>query len=117
MRTVSGSASSTSKTTYGFRSAISSEVVLDAEAEESRDSEGSEPSTNPAPEYVEVVDPFAPEISFLKSDCPERKVIRVVCDQLGRYPTPRLSGREYREEISISVLQKLFSLLSVCFFY
>ncbi|CAG9783675.1 unnamed protein product [Diatraea saccharalis] len=34
------------------------------------------------PEYVEVVDPFAPEISFLKSECPERKIIKIVCDQL-----------------------------------
>lgn len=36
------------------------------------------------PEYVEVVDPFAPEISFLKSECPEKRVIRVICDQLGK---------------------------------
>lgn len=35
------------------------------------------------PHYVEIVDPFAPEISFLKSDCPERKVIKVICDHLG----------------------------------
>jgi hypothetical protein len=35
-------------------------------------------------EYVEVMDPFAPEISFLKSECPERKVIKVVCDNLGK---------------------------------
>lgn len=56
-------------------------MVPDAEAEVVQDTE--DPAT--APEYVEVVDPFAPEISFLRSDCPERKVIKVVCDQLGNY--------------------------------
>ena len=37
------------------------------------------------PQYVEIVDPFAAEISFLKSECPERKVIRVICDHLGEF--------------------------------
>lgn len=36
------------------------------------------------PDYVEVVDPFAPEISFVKSVCPQHTVIRIVCDQLGK---------------------------------
>ncbi|XP_011548468.3 atrial natriuretic peptide-converting enzyme [Plutella xylostella] len=59
-----------------FKSASNAEVVHDAEAEDADTDEES------APEYVEVVDPAAPEISFLKSDCPERRVVRVVCDQL-----------------------------------
>lgn len=53
------------------------------DAEDAVQSENSE-NFNEKPEYVEVVDPFAPEISFVKSDCPERKVIRVICDQLGK---------------------------------
>lgn len=61
------------------RSASNAEVVHDAEAEEAEIGDES------APEYVEVVDPAAPEISFLKSDCPERRVVRVVCDQLGEF--------------------------------
>lgn len=36
-----------------------------------------------APEYVEIVDPSALEISFIKSECPQRKVIKIVCDHLG----------------------------------
>ncbi|KAL0893812.1 hypothetical protein ABMA27_013941 [Loxostege sticticalis] len=54
-----------------FRAALNVEVISDAEEFKSEQ-----------PEYVEVVDPFAPEISFLKSECPQRKVIKVICDQL-----------------------------------
>lgn len=61
-------------------------MVPDSE-EESEEEESTETSeTKSNPEYVEVVDPFAPEISFLKSECPQRKVIRVTCDQLGELP-------------------------------
>ncbi|XP_063531173.1 atrial natriuretic peptide-converting enzyme isoform X1 [Cydia strobilella] len=60
-----------------FKGVVNAEAVLDNEAEtEDIDNEKTEP------EYVEIVDPFAAEISFLKSECPERKVIRVICDQL-----------------------------------
>jgi hypothetical protein len=64
------------------RGVVSAEVVPDIEAEAEADNLNNESKTEP--EYVEVVDPFASEISFTKSECPERKVIRVVCDQLGK---------------------------------
>lgn len=60
-------------TVYFYRAALNVEVISDAEEFKSEQ-----------PEYVEVVDPFAPEISFLKSECPQRKVIKVICDQLGK---------------------------------
>ncbi|XP_060810900.1 atrial natriuretic peptide-converting enzyme isoform X2 [Amyelois transitella] len=68
-----------------FRTAISAEVVPDSEEEiESNESEQTESRkfTKEKPEYVEVVDPFANEISFQKSECPQRKVIRVSCENL-----------------------------------
>lgn len=68
-------------------------MVPDAEAEVAQDTE--DPAA--APEYVEVVDPFAPEISFLRSDCPERKVIKVVCDQLGNYSSMMSSDPKYMQ--------------------
>ncbi|XP_014358510.2 atrial natriuretic peptide-converting enzyme isoform X1 [Papilio machaon] len=61
-----------------FTSAISADAVLDGEVEgEYKTDENKE-----QPEYVEVVDPSAAEISFVKSECPERRVLKVVCDQL-----------------------------------
>ncbi|CAB3242080.1 unnamed protein product [Arctia plantaginis] len=72
-----------------FKAALNAEVVLDAE-----DAVQSDNSDNliEKPEYVEIVDPFAPEISFVKSDCPDRKVIRVICDQLEcGVPSARIS--------------------------
>ena len=57
------------------------EAVIDAEEDPETPQLNREP-----PEYVEVIDPFASEIAFLKSDCPSRKVIKVVCDQLGESP-------------------------------
>ncbi|XP_049867168.1 atrial natriuretic peptide-converting enzyme [Pectinophora gossypiella] len=62
-----------------FKTAISAEVVPDAEEESNEDE--NVPRREP-PEYVEVVDPFAPEIAFIKSECPQRRVIKVVCDQI-----------------------------------
>ncbi|GBP59203.1 Atrial natriuretic peptide-converting enzyme [Eumeta japonica] len=59
-----------------FSGAAGAEVVLDSEAPPE-----DEPASE-APDYVEVVDPFAPEISFIRTDCPERRVLKVVCDQL-----------------------------------
>ncbi|KAJ0180464.1 hypothetical protein K1T71_003868 [Dendrolimus kikuchii] len=64
-----------------FKAAITAEVVPDSE-------ESNETDDQPTlikkenPQYVEIVDPFAAEISFVKSECPHRKVIKVVCDQL-----------------------------------
>ncbi|CAG5012853.1 unnamed protein product [Parnassius apollo] len=60
-----------------FRSALSAEAVADAEVYDEDKTEVDNP-----PEYVEVVDPSAAEISFVKSECPQRKVLKVVCDQL-----------------------------------
>lgn len=34
--------------------------------------------------YVEVEDPTAPEISFLKTACPSRKVMYVGCSKFGK---------------------------------
>ncbi|XP_026757958.2 atrial natriuretic peptide-converting enzyme [Galleria mellonella] len=66
-----------------YRAAISAEAVLDSEEEtENETTTENIVSRKETPEYVEVVDPFAPEISFVKSDCPQRKVIRVTCDKL-----------------------------------
>ncbi|KAG6449549.1 hypothetical protein O3G_MSEX006112 [Manduca sexta] len=64
-----------------FKSALIAEVIPDGEE---LDDMGYQNKTEKKqmPEYVEIVDPFAPEISFLKSECPERKVIRVICDQM-----------------------------------
>ncbi|CAH2074127.1 unnamed protein product, partial [Iphiclides podalirius] len=62
-----------------FRSALSAEAVSDAEAIED---ENVTEEKKDQPEYVEVVDPSAAEISFVKSECPQRKVLKVVCDQL-----------------------------------
>ncbi|XP_026742483.1 atrial natriuretic peptide-converting enzyme [Trichoplusia ni] len=61
-----------------FKSSFIAEVVPDAEELDPNESD----PTREKPQYVEIVDPFAPEISFLKSECPERKVLRVVCDHL-----------------------------------
>ncbi|KAI8435098.1 hypothetical protein MSG28_003492 [Choristoneura fumiferana] len=61
-----------------FKGVVSTEAVPDTEA----DFENHHIDRADQPEYVEVVDPFAAEISFLKSECPEKRVIRVVCDQL-----------------------------------
>ncbi|XP_053625313.1 atrial natriuretic peptide-converting enzyme isoform X2 [Plodia interpunctella] len=65
-----------------FRSALSAEVVPDSEEEIELEHNETETAIKERPEYVEVVDPFAPEISFQKSDCPQRKVIKVTCDNL-----------------------------------
>ncbi|KAL4702504.1 hypothetical protein ACJJTC_001389 [Scirpophaga incertulas] len=54
-----------------FKVASNVEVISDTEE-----------STEEKSEYVEVVDPFAPEISFVKSECPEKRVIKIICDQL-----------------------------------
>ncbi|XP_021189618.3 atrial natriuretic peptide-converting enzyme [Helicoverpa armigera] len=62
-----------------FKASLSAEVVPDAE--EGETDEERDPKKE-KPQYVEIVDPFAPEISFVKSECPERKVVRVVCDNL-----------------------------------
>lgn len=65
---------------FYYRAAIGAEVVPDIEEEVN---DGNIFRRREAAEYVEVVDPFAPEISFLKSECPQRRVIKIVCDQLG----------------------------------
>lgn len=65
-----------------YRASFSAEVVPDAE---DVDQDEKTDQTKEKPQYVEIVDPFAAEISFLKSDCPERKVIRVICDHLGEF--------------------------------
>ncbi|KAM3963433.1 atrial natriuretic peptide-converting enzyme [Aphomia sociella] len=65
-----------------FKAAVSAEAVLDSEEIENETTTENIVPKNYTPEYVEVVDPFAPEISFVKSECPQRKVIRVTCDQL-----------------------------------
>lgn len=68
------------------RGAVSAEAVPDSEEDVDEDtSEDSLPArARPdTPEYVQVVDPSATEITFVKTDCPERKVIKIVCDQLG----------------------------------
>ncbi|RVE50116.1 hypothetical protein evm_005322 [Chilo suppressalis] len=57
----------------GFKAATNVEVTQDLEE-----------LIDENPEYVAIVDPFAPEISFLKTECSERKVIKIVCDQLGK---------------------------------
>ncbi|KAJ2952813.1 hypothetical protein O0L34_g7177 [Tuta absoluta] len=62
-----------------YKAAISAEVVPDLEEEALEDLDP--PIQRDPPEYVEVVDPYAPEISFRKSSCPERRVLKVVCDQ------------------------------------
>lgn len=62
---------------FFYRSAVTAEVVPDAE-------ELDKDKNNESPQYVEIVDPFASEISFLKSKCPEKRVIKVVCDNLGK---------------------------------
>ncbi|XP_012544680.3 atrial natriuretic peptide-converting enzyme [Bombyx mori] len=64
-----------------FTSSISAEAVLDAEELNKTNFENSTEFRSIA-EYVEIVDPFAAEISFVKSECPQRKVIRIICDQL-----------------------------------
>ncbi|XP_072943335.1 atrial natriuretic peptide-converting enzyme [Epargyreus clarus] len=67
-------------TALTFKTAVSAEAVPDGEDDsEGKDQDEAQKDT---PEYVEIVDPQAPEISFVKSDCPQRKVIKVVCDQL-----------------------------------
>lgn len=68
---------------FCFRSSISAEAVLDAEELNKTNFENSTEFRSIA-EYVEIVDPFAAEISFVKSECPQRKVIRIICDQLGK---------------------------------
>lgn len=68
------------------RGAVSAEAVPDSEEDVDEDTtEDSLPArARPdTPEYVQVVDPSATEITFVKTDCPERKVIKIVCDQLG----------------------------------
>ncbi|VVD03557.1 unnamed protein product, partial [Leptidea sinapis] len=67
-------------TSLSFRSAITAEVVPDME--EFDEDAGNSTTKKSLPEYVEIVDPNAPEISFIRSECPEKKVIKVVCDQL-----------------------------------
>ncbi|CAK1552115.1 unnamed protein product [Leptosia nina] len=61
-------------TSLSFKSAITAEAVADGEIDDKE--------KNNNPEYVEIVDPAAAEISFIKTDCPGRKVIKIVCDQL-----------------------------------
>lgn len=61
-----------------FKTTISAEVVPDAEDHQDENSDDDSEKS----EYVEIVDPFAAEISFIKTECPEKRVIRVVCDQL-----------------------------------
>lgn len=61
---------------------MSAEVVLDHEATAARE------NPNSILEYVEIVDPFAKEISFLKSECRNASVLRIVCDELGKFSTP-----------------------------
>lgn len=72
---------------FGNRSAISAEAVLDTENESDEDMTETvtqHSTREDTHEYVQVVDPSAPEISFIKSECPQRKVIRIVCDHLGK---------------------------------
>ncbi|XP_045519757.1 atrial natriuretic peptide-converting enzyme [Pieris brassicae] len=64
-------------TALTYKSAIAAEAVPDAEGDSEDDQKN-----NYKPEYVEIVNPAAAEISFIKSECPERKVIKIVCDQL-----------------------------------
>ncbi|XP_068629335.1 atrial natriuretic peptide-converting enzyme [Battus philenor] len=61
-----------------FRSAVTAEAVPDGEIEKEENADENQEK----PEYVEVVDPLAGEISFVKTECPERNVLKVVCDQL-----------------------------------
>ncbi|XP_032513882.2 atrial natriuretic peptide-converting enzyme isoform X1 [Danaus plexippus] len=70
-------------TALTFKSAVSAEAVPDAEEEPDEKNENTQTvSQKNEPEYVEIVDPAAAEISFVKSDCPQRKVIKIICDQL-----------------------------------
>lgn len=77
---------------YCNRTAISAEAVPDAEVESDENAAEAimqDEVRKEIPEYVEVVDPSAPEISFVKSECPQRKVIKIVCDQLGKRNTTK----------------------------
>lgn len=60
---------------------MATEAVPDVDAEVEHENVE---SSKEKPEYVEIADPSARDILFLKSECPERKVIRVVCDQIGK---------------------------------
>ncbi|XP_041977269.1 atrial natriuretic peptide-converting enzyme [Aricia agestis] len=74
-------------TAMSYKSAISAEAVIDGEAPDLDEDTTEDPFqltrfAKDAPEYVKIVDPSAAEISFTKTECPQRKVIKVVCDQL-----------------------------------
>lgn len=67
---------------FNYRAAITAEVVSDVEESNETDHQAVL-NKKENPQYVEIVDPFASEVSFVKSECVHRKVIKVVCDHLG----------------------------------
>ncbi|XP_045785110.1 atrial natriuretic peptide-converting enzyme isoform X1 [Maniola jurtina] len=72
-------------TALTFKTAVSAEAVPDGEEELEEDTTEDtlhERARRDIPEYVQIVDPSAPEIAFIKTDCPQRRVIKIVCDQL-----------------------------------
>ncbi|XP_046964777.1 atrial natriuretic peptide-converting enzyme isoform X1 [Vanessa cardui] len=72
-------------TALTFKSAVSAEAVPDLEEEIDEDTTEStikDKYRKETAEYVEIVDPSAPEISFIKSECPQRRVIKIICDHL-----------------------------------
>lgn len=64
-----------------YNRALNADAVPDAEVEITEDDDIFADIEN-KPEYVEIADPTASDILFLKSECPERKVIKVLCDEL-----------------------------------
>ncbi|XP_038215326.1 atrial natriuretic peptide-converting enzyme [Zerene cesonia] len=69
-------------TSLTFKTAVIAEAVPDGEEDFEEEDILGRKAARPSPEYVEIVDPTAAEISFVRTECPEKRVIKVICDQL-----------------------------------
>lgn len=63
-----------------FRDALHIEAVLDEEA----DFGDNDTLVDDKPEYMEIADPTSADYNLLNTECSERKVMKIACDQLGK---------------------------------